>query len=262
MTARQGTLPNPARSMGSLPHNAVLGFIRDAVTENKNVDQRPSAAATSEAMVTAARTESQWSNVHQFPKERFSDSELVAAVAQGDHSALEIIWNRYASAVRSTLFSALGPDHSIEDLIQDVFISFFRSAGRLQNPSALKAYLLGSAIRIAAFERRTRGRRSKWLNIFKEKGVDPDERQLPDVEQGDMLSALRRVLGQLSERPRTAFILRYVDDLTVSEIAIAMRTSDATAKRDVARGRAKVLLLAAREPMLRDYLKYLGGSES
>ena len=248
--------------MGSLPHNAVLGFIRDAVTENKNVDQRPSAAATSEAMVTAARPESQWSNVHQFPKERFSDSELVAAVAQGDHSALEIIWNRYASAVRSTLFSALGPDHSIEDLIQDVFISFFRSAGRLQNPSALKAYLLGSAIRIAAFERRTRGRRSKWLNIFKENGVDPDERQLPDVEQGDMLSALRRVLGQLSERPRTAFILRYVDDLTVSEIAIAMRTSDATAKRDVARGRAKVLLLASREPTLCDYLKYLGGSES
>jgi len=79
------------------------------------------------------------SNVHPFPKERFSDSELVAAVAQGDHAALEIIWNRYSSAVRSTLFSALGPDHSIEDLIQEVFISFFRCAGRVQNPSALKS---------------------------------------------------------------------------------------------------------------------------
>ncbi len=232
------------------------------MTENKNVDQLTDASATSEPMASAARPSAQWSNVHLFPKERFSDSELVAAVAQGDHSALEVIWNRYASAVRSTLFSVLGPDHSIEDLIQDVFISFFRSAARMQNPSALKAYLLGSAIRISAFEKRTRGRRSKWLNIFKENWADADEAQLPDVEQADVLSALRRVLDQLAERPRTAFILRYVEDLTVSEIAIAMRTSDATAKRDVAKGRAKVLLLASREPTLCDYLRYLGGNES
>lgn len=248
--------------MGGLPRNAVLSLPRDAVTENKNFDQVPAEAATKHVMVTAAQPDPRWSNVHPFPKERFSDAELVAAVSQGDHAALEIIWNRYSSAVRSTLFSALGPDHSIEDLIQDVFISFFRCAGRLQNPSAVKAYLLGSAVRIAAFERRTRGRRSKWLNIFKQSGVNFDERQLPDVGQGDVLSALRRVLDQVSERPRTAFILRYVEDLTVSEIAIAMRTSDATAKRDVARGRARVLLLASREPTLCDFLKYLGGSES
>jgi RNA polymerase sigma-70 factor (ECF subfamily) len=234
----------------------------DAVTENKNLDQLAAEPATRGAMATAARPDPRWSNVHPFPKERFSDSELVAAVAQGDHAALEIIWNRYANAVRSTLFSALGPDHSIEDLIQDVFISFFRCAGRLQNPAALKAYLLGSAIRIAAFERRTRGRRSKWLNIFKESGAESNLRQLPDVEQADVLSALRRVLERVSERPRTAFTLRYVQDLTVSEIAIAMRTSDATAKRDVAKGRARVLLLASREPSLCDYLKYLGGNDS
>ena len=213
-------------------------------------------------MVTAARPDPQWSNVHPFPKERFSDSELVAAVAQGDHVALEIIWNRYATVVRSTLYSALGPDHSIEDLIQDVFISFFRSASRLQNPSALKAYLLGSAVRIAAFERRTRGRRSKWLNIFKESTCSSEDRQLPEIGRNEVLIALRRVLDQVSERPRTAFVLRYVEDLTVSEIAVAMRTSDATAKRDVARGRSRVLLLASREPTLSGFLQYLGGSES
>jgi len=232
------------------------------VTEDKNIDQLEADSATSDAMTSVARPSSEWSNVHHFPKERFSDSELVAAVAQGDHASLEVIWNRYASAVRSTLFSVLGPDHSIEDLIQEVFISFFRSAARLQNPSALKAYLLGSAIRIAAFEKRTRGRRSKWLNIFKENGADAQESQLPDVGKDDVLSALHRVLDQLAERPRLAFVLRYVEDLTVSEIAIAMHISDATAKRDVAKGRAKVLLLASREPTLCDYLRYLGGDES
>jgi RNA polymerase sigma-70 factor (ECF subfamily) len=230
--------------------------------ESKNVDQVAFASATIQTMTTAARPDSQKSNVRPFPKERFSDAELVMAVGQGDHQALDIIWRRYAPAVRSTLYSALGPDHSIDDLIQDVFISLFRCASRLKNPSALKAYLLGSAVRIAAFERRTRGRRTKWLGVFQQLGFDSTERQLPEVGQGDLLVALRRVLDQVSERPRMAFILRYVEDLTISEIAVAMATSEATAKRDVARGRARVLLLASREPSLCDYLKYLGGNES
>lgn len=212
-------------------------------------------------MPTAVRPDSERSNVHPFPKDRFSDAELVAAVGEGDHSALEVIWKRYAGSVRSTLYSALGPDHCIDDLTQDVFLSFYRCSRQLKNPPALKAYLLGSAVRIAAFERRTRGRRNKWLNVFQEVGIDATERQQPDVGQSDMLAALHRVLDQVSERPRTAFILRYVEDLTISEIAVAMQISEATAKRDVARGRARVLLLASREPSLCDYLKYLGGDE-
>ena len=227
----------------------------------KNLDRLALVSATYPTMSTAAHPDSQKSNIRPFPKDRFSDAELVVAVGQGDHQALEVIWKRYASAVRSTLFSALGPDHAIEDLIQDVFLSFYRCASRLKNPSALKAYLLGSAVRIAAFERRTRGRRSKWLNVFQQYGADATERQLPEVGQADLLTALHRVLDQVSERLRTAFILRYVQDLTIAEIAVAMETSDATAKRDVARGRARVLLLASREPSLCDYLKYLGGSE-
>ena len=227
----------------------------------KNLDRLALVSATYPTMSTAARPDSQKSNIRPFPKDRFSDAELVVAVGQGDHQALEVIWKRYASAVRSTLFSALGPDHAIEDLIQDVFISFYRCASRLKNPSALKAYLLGSAVRIAAFERRTRGRRSKWLNVFQQYGADATERQLPEVGQADLLTALHRVLDQVSERLRTAFILRYVQDLTIAEIAVAMETSDATAKRDVARGRARVLLLASREPSLCEYLKYLGGGE-
>lgn len=212
-------------------------------------------------MTTLARPDFSKSNVHPFPKERFSDAELVLAVSQGDHTALEVIWKRYAGSVRATLYSVLGPDHCIDDLIQDVFISFYRGSRRLNNPPALKAYLLGSAIRIAAFERRTRGRRTKWLGVFQQFGFEVSERQLPDVGQTDLLAALHRVLDQVSERPRTAFVLRYVDDLTISEIAVAMKVSEATAKRDVARGRARVLLLASREPSLSDYLKYLGGSE-
>jgi RNA polymerase sigma-70 factor (ECF subfamily) len=203
----------------------------------------------------------QWTNVREFPRDRCSDSELVAAVAQGDHNALESVWNRYARTVRCTLYSALGPDHALDDLVQEVFVSFYRSAGRLRSPAALKAYLLGSATRIAAFERRSRSRRFKWLTAFSKMRGEADQRQMPEIGRQDVVKSLRRILDAVSERPRIAFLLRYVEDLTVSEIAIAMQTSEATAKRDVARGRKRVLLLASKEPALSEYLRYFGGEE-
>lgn len=194
--------------------------------------------------------------VRAFPRERFSDAELVAAVARGDRDALTAVWNRYAGAVRSALFAGLGPDHSLDDLVQEVFISFYGGAGRLERPSALKAYLLGSAVRIAAFERRTRGRRSRWMALF---GIYFGESRLqqPEVEGRDAVRALDRVLGSLSERARMAFILRYVEDLSPAEIATALGTSEATAKRAISKGREKVVLFAHREPALRDYVEGL-----
>ena len=68
-----------------------------------------------------------------------TDADLVLAVVEGNKAALRAVWDRYITAVRSTLRSCLGRDHAVEDLAQEVFLSFYRSAGRIRDPSALKA---------------------------------------------------------------------------------------------------------------------------
>lgn len=198
--------------------------------------------------------------VRSFPTERLSDAELVVAIARGDRAALTAVWHRYSGAVRSTLFAGLGPDHALDDLVQEVFISLYRTAGHMKQPSALRSYLLGAAARRAAFERRTRGRRSRWLTLFSTITSLP-RTQLPDVEPRDAVRALDRVLGSVAERPRMAFILRYVEDLAPEDVAVALEMSLATAKRTIVKGREKVLLLANREPALREYVRGFEGGE-
>jgi RNA polymerase sigma-70 factor (ECF subfamily) len=170
-----------------------------------------------------------------------------------------LVWERYARAVRAALFASLGPDHAIDDLLQEVFLGFFRRASRIEKPSALRSYLLGAAVRSATFERRTRARRSRWLGLFAS-DRQTDAAHSPDVDANDVIRSLTQVLEQLPERAREAFVLRYVDDLSPPEIAVALGVSESTAKRAIAKGRERALFYATRDPVLHGYLtKVMGG---
>ena len=50
------------------------------------------------------------------------------AAARGDAHAIAVVWDRYASLVRSVLRGALGPDLVVEDLLQDVFIALVKDS--------------------------------------------------------------------------------------------------------------------------------------
>jgi RNA polymerase sigma-70 factor (ECF subfamily) len=190
-----------------------------------------------------------------FPRPRLTDAELVQAVAQGDHAALATVWNRYVGDVRGAIHSCLGADSATDDLVQDVFLGFYRNAARLSSPSALRAYLLGIATRVCAFELRTRTRRLRWLR-FTSTGELPDGPLLESpLDSRDSLRALRRVLTRVPELPRMAFVLRYAEDLSPSEVATALGISAAKARRAITKGRERVLALGRGEPALGAYLR-------
>jgi len=190
-----------------------------------------------------SRPEATAERIVAFPRPRLTDSELVHAVARGDHAALAAVWKRYVGDVRRMIHGCLGADSAADDLVQDVFVGFYRNAARLSNPSALRSYLLGTTARVCAFELRTRTRRFRWLT-FTKTGELPE---LPVVdsplESRDSLRALRRILARIPELPRMAFILRYAEDLSPEEVAIALGVSDAKARRAITKGRERVLAL-------------------
>ncbi|HEY2407442.1 MAG TPA: RNA polymerase sigma factor [Polyangiaceae bacterium] len=190
-----------------------------------------------------------------FPRSRLTDAELVHAVAGGDHDALSAVWTRYVADVRTMIQSCLGPDSAIDDLVQEAFVGFYRNAARLENPRALRSYLLGIAARVSAFELRTRKRRFRWLR-FTRTGTLPDApaKDSP-LDPRDSLRALRQILARVPELPRMAFMLRYAEDLSPQEVALALGISDAKARRAITRGRERVLALARQEPALLPYLE-------
>lgn len=188
-----------------------------------------------------------------FPANRLSDAQLAHAAAAGDRQAWDELWDRHSRSVRRVLSSCLGSDPAVDDLVQDAFIALFRAFDRLERPEAVRAFLLGTAARLAAFELRTRGRRFRWLRLTP-RGTLPELPVSQDEALRETVLALGRVIQQLGPDLRVAFVLRYVEGLSAKEVASALGYSESKAKRRITRARDRVLLLAGRDPVLVDFV--------
>jgi len=198
--------------------------------------------------------------VARFPYERLSDAELVQAIAQGDATAMGIVWDRYSPLVRTVLRGTLGGDASVEDLLQEVFVAFLRSAERLREASSLRAWLVSVAVRLLLVELRRRKVR-RWVMLSAD-GKMPDVPLAPaDLDGMAVLRALYRLLDQLPARRRLVFVLRHVQGMEVLEVAEALGISDSTAKREAVAARRAILARAKlSEPALAEYLRGLEDS--
>jgi RNA polymerase sigma-70 factor (ECF subfamily) len=181
-----------------------------------------------------------------------SEAALALRLRDGDARAQRIAWDRYASLVRGLIRRSLGRDGDSEDLVQEVFVRFFRSIARLRDPDAMRSYLVGVTVRVVRGEIRRRKVRSVFQLGFGAKTlepfVDPSAAQEP-------LACLESVLARVSDQARLLFVLRYVEQLELAEIEAVLGVSRSTLKRRLKHASERVFELARREPALLPYLR-------
>jgi RNA polymerase sigma-70 factor (ECF subfamily) len=150
------------------------------------------------------------------------------------------------------LAKALGPCLEIEDLTQEVFLRVFVRLPSLRDPSALRAFVLAVAMNVLKWELRRRwvGRKVR-VSVT---GTLPDvEGTAVDTEARHALRRCYRIFDSLPATERLAFVLRYMEAMTIDEVAAALEVSVSTAKRWVNRGAAKVADQVAGDPDLRGF---------
>lgn len=187
--------------------------------------------------------------------DRAEDAELAHAITRGDAQAPSAVWRRYAPLVRRIVRRSFGPEYDVEDLVQDVFLRLFAKIGTLRDASALRAFLVSITVLTVRHEiRRRRVRRMVGLasgNELSELRVVP-----PDAAPRQALNRFYAILDKLSSRERTAFVLRYIEEMTDQEVAAALSVSVATARRACAHAYERVSLHARNDPFLADLLPH------
>lgn len=170
---------------------------------------------------------------------RSTDAELVRSLRDDDPAAPVLLWERCSPLVARVLVKALGPGREIEDLTQEVFLRVFVRLPSLRDPSALRSFVLSVAMNVLKWEIRRR-----WVSrrvLLSGTGELPDVETTPvDAEARQALRRCYRILDTLPARERLAFVLRYMEGMTIEEVAAALVVSVSTAKRLVNRGAAKV----------------------
>jgi len=187
------------------------------------------------------------------------DATLARALIAGEPRASRVAWNRFAPMVRRVLRRSLGPEHDVEDIVQDVFLCLFERVSTLREPSVLKAFIIAITVRTARYEIRRR-RVRRWVGLWRTPEL-PDFRVVhADSDSRQALIHFYRALNRINSRDRTAFVLRFIEGMEAAEVATALEVSVPTARRCFTRAWERVAFFARRDPFLVDYLSTLPGA--
>jgi RNA polymerase sigma-70 factor (ECF subfamily) len=180
------------------------------------------------------------------------DPELVDALAAGEAWAVTATWNKHSPMVFRFLHRALGSAADVEDTTQEVFVVLFSRVRDLRNRDALRSFIFSIAVRMLKAElRRRRMRRIFQLSSM----ADLPDHPVPalDAEARQALRRFYAILDRLGAEERAAFALRHLEGLKLEEVARALGTSLATAKRRLRSAAMTVSRYVAADPALAPY---------
>ena len=135
-----------------------------------------------------------------------------------------------------------------ETLTQDCFLKAHRNWASFRGESSAMTWLMRIAINLQ--KDHWRNRRIQFWRQTQTHAVDMDEASewLPSGERSveqkllerERVGQVAKVVEKLSERQRTVFLLRYVEEMELSEIAQATGLSLGTVKAHLSRAVARV----------------------
>jgi RNA polymerase sigma-70 factor (ECF subfamily) len=145
-----------------------------------------------------------------------SDGELLQRVGDGDRSAFELLYKRYARAVLGLALRRLGDRGRAEDAVQETFASIWRSAGSYRPERGPGAPWLYAVARNAIVDRsRSRSEPPGEAPDLASTEPGPAER----AEASYISWRVHRALEGLPENERDVIELAYYGGLSQSEVA-------------------------------------------
>jgi RNA polymerase sigma-70 factor, ECF subfamily len=165
---------------------------------------------------------------------RREEEALIAAVRAGDRVAFETLYRAYWPPLvkYARRIGGLATEDA-KELVQDIFLSLWRSRERWSVHNGVSRYLFG-AVTLRARELGARRRRAIDLPLAgREPTTDNSGPHRPVMRELETLVA--SIIASMPEKCRQIYLLHHVDRLEIQEIAPALGMSATTAYRYHAR---------------------------
>ena len=190
-------------------------------------------------------------NADVMPSYPALDTRAVPAEALDDFDA---VMRAHQQHVYRVLVSLVRDPDTADTLTQECFLRAYRKRESFRGDASLRTWLMTIAVNLARDHVRSR-RMNFWKRLF-QRGQDAaeladtlaDRRPTADkmLSAREELGAVWTALDKLPERQRTVFVLRFVDDLSLEQIAAAMGTTVGTTKTHLFRATATLRQITGR----------------
>jgi RNA polymerase sigma-70 factor (ECF subfamily) len=173
-----------------------------------------------------------------------SDEALIEAVKNGDRNAAVWLYNRHVDRIHRICYRIVLDPSQVQDCVQEVWLKVFRNIDQFQCSKSFAAWLNTVTANTAIDYYR------KWIRH--NNGIDSDEIKVVATDEnpgerkldGEFTKQrIREALKNISVNQRTAFILRYYEEMPIVEIAQTIGCSKGAVRTHI---RRSLLALRAR----------------
>jgi RNA polymerase sigma-70 factor, ECF subfamily len=176
-----------------------------------------------------------------------AEAELVARLKRGDGAAYETLVRQQGGRMLAVARRLVGNEETARDVVQDAFLSAFRSMGRFEGQSRLSTWLHRITVNTALMKLRTQRRRPEepidpLLPTFADDGHHVEHFVTWDsaddaLERAETRQLVRNAIAELPDAYRTVLLLRDIDQLSTEETARLLGLTVNAVKIRLHRGR-------------------------
>lgn len=167
--------------------------------------------------------------------DKHTDQQLLDLICEGDRKAFDQIYLRYWKKLLLYSGKIVRDDEEAQDIVQEVFVSFWKRRDELADLDSLSSYLHGAIrLRSLGYIRRNLYKHNylESLKSFFEEGTDMVNEH---INKEELDAVIHSEISKLPPKMREIFILSRMEQMSHREIAERLNISDKTVKKQINR---------------------------
>jgi RNA polymerase sigma-70 factor (ECF subfamily) len=183
-------------------------------------------------------------------QDRKSQAVILAEMAvAGNPNAFDQLVDLYYNTIFKMVYYRIRSGMDAEDVTQDIFIQVFNKIKTLKDFSLFNSWLFSIAVnKVRDFKRKKRF--TSLFGVLSDKNTESEQENEHETsaESGPLESVIRQnfwkqfetILNRLSYLEKEVFLLRFLDQLGIKEISMALKKNESTVKTHLYRALKKI----------------------
>jgi RNA polymerase sigma factor (sigma-70 family) len=181
------------------------------------------------------------------------DNEIIKRILEGEKNLYALLIRKYNQRLYRVGMSIIDDQVEVEDVMQTAYLKAYENLSKFRFQSSFSTWLtkilVNESLMYSKKRDRSKGKeQGKFLSQVDQSRADL-ETPLMKVLNSELKAILESSIRELPEKYRTVFIMREMENMSVSETMECLELSESNVK--VRLNRAKVML----RDKLREYLK-------
>jgi len=160
-----------------------------------------------------------------------SDEELMALIQKKDEKAFEELYTRYAKKMFLFFYRMLGRSRdTANDFLQDLFLKVVENPGAFDTEKKFSTWFYTVAANMCKNEYKKNSARDTTVRMTARTKIPLTESRHNEIDLNSFTEELYAHLNEMDGKHKSAFILRYANNLDIKEIAAIEQCPEGTVK--------------------------------